>query len=89
MQEIESERRAEQCAQQRANDYVRLEEIESERRAEQLAQQRANDAVDAHVRNITDQLLNVDNHHDVVAGDPQELVARFWRSERADGGTRK
>jgi hypothetical protein len=29
---------------------------------------------DAHVRNITDQLLNVDNHHDVVANDPQELV---------------
>ena len=30
---------------------------------------------DAHVRNITDQqLLNVDNHHDVLADDPQELV---------------
>jgi hypothetical protein len=74
LREIESERRAEQCAQQRANDYVRLQEIESERRAEQLAQQRANDAADAHVRNITDQLLNVDNHHDIVADDPQELV---------------
>jgi len=30
---------------------------------------------DAHVRNITDQqLLNVDNHHDILADDPQELV---------------
>ena len=36
-----------------------------------LAQQRAHDVVDAHVRNITDQLLNVDNHHD-VADYPQE-----------------
>jgi len=74
LREIESERRAEQCAQQRANDYVRLQEVESERRDEQLAQQRADDVADAHVRNITDQLLNVDNHHDVVADDPQELV---------------
>ena len=68
LREIESERHAEQCAQQRANDYVRLQEVESERRDEQLAQQRADD------RNITDQLLNVDNHQDVVADDPQELV---------------
>ena len=69
--EIESERRAEQ----RAHDYVRLRDIESERRAEQRAQQRAHDVADAHVRNITDQqLLNVDNHHDVLADDPQELV---------------
>jgi hypothetical protein len=75
LREIESERRAEQCAQQRANDYVRLQEIKSERRAKQLAQQRADDVADAHVCNITDQLLNVDNnHHDVVADDPQELV---------------
>ena len=45
------------------------------RRAEQRAQQRADDVADAHVRNITDQqLLNVDNHHDVLADDPQELV---------------
>ncbi len=58
---------------QQGDDYVLLREIESERRAEQLAQQRAHDVVDAHVRNITDQLLNVDSHHD-VADDPQELV---------------
>ncbi len=45
------------------------------RRAKQRAQQRADDVADAHVRNITDQqLLNVDNHHDVLADDPQELV---------------
>jgi len=45
------------------------------RRAEQRAQQRADDVADAHVCNITDQqLLNVDNHHDVFADDPQELV---------------
>ncbi len=45
------------------------------RRAKQRAQQCADDVADAHVRNITDQqLLNVDNHHDVLADDPQELV---------------
>jgi hypothetical protein len=76
LREIESERRAEQRAQQQRDDYVRLQEIESERRAEQRAQQRAHDVADAHVCNITDQqLLNVDNqHHDVVANGPQELV---------------
>jgi hypothetical protein len=30
LRQIESERRAEQCAQQRADDYVRLQDIESE-----------------------------------------------------------
>ena len=61
---------------QQRDDYVLLREIESERRAEQRAQQRAHDVADAHVCNITDQqLLNVDNqHHDVVANGPQELV---------------
>jgi len=49
-----------------------LRQIESERlRAEQCAQQRAHDVVDAPVRNITDQLLNVDDHQD-VADYPQE-----------------
>jgi hypothetical protein len=47
----------------------------AKQRAQQRAQQRADDVADAHVRNITDQqLLNVDNHHDVLADDPQELV---------------
>jgi hypothetical protein len=77
LREIESERRAraKQRAQQQRDDYVRLREIESERCAEQRAQQRAHDVADSHVHNITDQqLLNVDNHHDIMANDPQELV---------------
>ena len=50
-----------------------------------LAQQRAHDVVDAHVRNITDQLLNVDNHHD-VANDPQELVVHKSSAAREQLG---
>ena len=48
-----------------------MRQIESEQHAQQCAQQCAHDVVDAPVRNITDQLLNVDNHHD-VADYPQE-----------------
>ena len=60
------------------------------RRAEQRAQQRADDVADAHVRNITDQqLLNVDNHHDVLADDPQELVHDSGAAREQLGGTRK
>jgi hypothetical protein len=60
---------------QQRDDYVRLREIESERCAEQRARQRAYDVGDAHVHNITgQQLLNVDNHQDVVGDDPQELI---------------
>ena len=51
---------------QQREDYLMLRQIESERlRAEQRAQQRANDVLDPPVRNITDQLLNVDDHQDV------------------------
>ena len=56
---------------QQRDDYILLREIKSERHAEQRAQQRAYDVVDAPVCNITDQLLNVVNHHN-VADYPQE-----------------
>jgi len=49
---------------QQRDDYLLLRQIESDR-AEQRAQQRANDVLDPPVRNITDQLLNVDDHQDV------------------------
>ncbi len=51
---------------QQRDDYVLLRQIESEQRSQQRAQQCAHDVVDAPVRNITDQLLNVDNHQDVA-----------------------
>jgi len=53
---------------QQRDDYVLLRQIESERlRAKQHAHQRANDVLDPPVRNITDQLLNVDDHQDVLS----------------------
>jgi len=69
---------------QQRDDYVLLRQIKSEQRAEQRAQQRAHDLVDAPVRNITDQLLNVDNHQDVADYPQEPSVLGMKASQNSD-----